>query len=220
MAHIPSTEPTTHRPHVAPDEMPDGAADPTPVAVIGEQPTGAPHPGSPYGGAEVVDPLLLGRLVAFDGYGVVVLQQRLPVRPRAAWTALTDQRELARWLGDVDGDLHLGGTARWRFRASGAEGRGRVEVCEPPTRLRLALSEDEHAGARVIDVTLVEVADGTRLRAAQTGLPLDRLAAYGAGLQVHAEDLAAHLVGQAPTDADARMEALLPRYARLPVEPS
>lgn len=39
-------------------------------------------------------------------------------------------------------------------------------------------------------------------------------------LQVHVEDLAAHLVGQTLTDPDARMRALLPRYDRLPVEPS
>ena len=51
------------------------------------------------------------------------------------WSALTDPRRLARWLGEVEGDLRLGGEFRARFFASGWEGTGRVEACEPPRRL-------------------------------------------------------------------------------------
>ena len=35
-------------------------------------------------------------------------------------------------------------------------------------------------------------------------MPLDLLAAYGAGIQVHVEDLAAHIAGRERCDADAR----------------
>ena len=38
------------------------------------------------------------------------------------------------------------------------------------------------------------------------------LAAYGAGIQVHIEDLAAHIAGREPCDAEARWEELRPSY--------
>jgi hypothetical protein len=46
-------------------------------------------------------------------------------------------------------------------------------------------------------------------------MPLDLLAAYGAGVQVHVEDLAAHLAGRERCDADARWDELQPAYADL-----
>jgi hypothetical protein len=44
---------------------------------------------------------------------------------------------------------------------------------------------------------------------------LDQLAAYGAGMQVHVEDLAAHLAGRERCDAQARWAELLPAYQDL-----
>jgi hypothetical protein len=41
------------------------------------------------------------------------------------------------------------------------------------------------------------------------------LAAYGAGIQVHIEDLAAHVAGGERCDANARWEELEPAYAAL-----
>ena len=46
-------------------------------------------------------------------------------------------------------------------------------------------------------------------------MPLDQLAAYGAGIQVHVEDLAAHLAGRERCDAGARWKELLPAYQAL-----
>ena len=47
-------------------------------------------------------------------------------------------------------------------------------------------------------------------------MPLDQLAAaYAAGIQVHVEDLAAHLAGRERCDADARWSELLPAYQDL-----
>ena len=47
------------------------------------------------------------------------------------WSALTDPGRLAHWMGEVEGDLRLGAEFRFRFFASGSEGTGRVEACEP-----------------------------------------------------------------------------------------
>jgi len=46
-------------------------------------------------------------------------------------------------------------------------------------------------------------------------MPLDYLAGYGAGIQVHVEDLAAYLAGRERCDASARMGELLPAYQDL-----
>ena len=42
----------------------------------------------------------------------------------------------------------------------------------------------------------------------ERGMLLDPLAAYGAGVQVHVEDLAAHLAGRERCDAEARWNEL------------
>src|SRR5206468_3541273 len=102
---------------------------------------------------------------------------------------------------------------------SGWEGTGRVEACEPPQRL-LVLTKDtdepdvppEHA----IEATLTADGDQTILVWEERGMPLDLLAAYGAGIQIHVEDLAAHIAGhERADDAEARWDELLPSYQAL-----
>ena len=130
------------------------------------------------------------------------------------WSALTDPQRLARWLGEVDGDLRQGGEFRAHFFASGWEGTGRVEVCEPPHRLLVATrSPDQPDG--VIEATLAADGDHTVLVIEDRGVPLDQIAAYGAGDQVHVEDLASYLAGGERCDARARWQELLPAYQEL-----
>jgi hypothetical protein len=47
------------------------------------------------------------------------------------------------------------------------------------------------------------------------GMPLDRIAFYGAGWQIHAENLTTYLAGNEPGDTGARWEELVPRYQEL-----
>ena len=44
-------------------------------------------------------------------------------------------------------------------------------------------------------------------------MPPDHLAACGAGIQVHVEDLAVHLARRERCDAEARFDELLPRLS-------
>src|SRR5579863_4419012 len=74
---------------------------------------------------------ILGSLRSADGKGVVRMEDRYDTDIDDLWSALTGPRRLARWLGEVEGDLRLGGEFRARFFASGWEGTGRVEACEP-----------------------------------------------------------------------------------------
>src|SRR6478672_8725702 len=107
----------------------------------------------------------LGTLRAADGTGIVRLEDRFDTQVDDLWSALTDPRRLARWLGEVEGDLRLGGEFLAHFFASGREGTGRVKACEPPQR-RLVMTRDadetdgdEHA----IEVTLTADGDQTIL---------------------------------------------------------
>jgi uncharacterized protein YndB with AHSA1/START domain len=147
--------------------------------------------------------------------GVVRMADRFDADVENLWSALTDPGRLARWMGEVEGDLRLGGEFRARFFASGWEGSGRVEACEPPRRLLLLTMQPGQSREQFIEVTLA--ADGAQATVVweERGMPPGQLAAYGAGIQVHVEDLAAYLAGRERCDADARWNELLPAYEDL-----
>ena len=90
-----------------------------------------------------------------------------------------------------------------------------MEACEPPRRLLLLTMQPGQPDEHFIEVTLAADGDQTILVWEERGMPLDLLAAYGAGIQVHVEDLAAHLAGRERCDADARWDELLPAYQDL-----
>jgi uncharacterized protein YndB with AHSA1/START domain len=158
---------------------------------------------------------ILGSLRVADGKGVVRIEDRLDTDIDDAWSALTDPTRLSRWLGEVEGDLRLGGRYRASFFASGWQGTGRVEACEPPRRLVVADQGSDDPDEHVTEITLTADGDQTILVLEQRGMPVDLLAAYGGGNQIHVEDLAAHLAGRERADARARWDELQPAYAEL-----
>jgi uncharacterized protein YndB with AHSA1/START domain len=160
------------------------------------------------------DERTLGTLRSVDGQGVVRLEHRLDAGVDEVWSALTDPRRLAQWLGEVEGDLRAGEEFRARFFASGWEGTGRVEVCEPSQRLLVTTRAPEEPDG-VIQVTLSVDGGQTILVVEDRGLPLQQIAAYGAGDQIHVEDLAAHLAGRGRCEARARWQELHPAYQQL-----
>jgi uncharacterized protein YndB with AHSA1/START domain len=161
---------------------------------------------------------ILGTLRPAEGKGIVRMEDRFDTRVDDLWSALTDPRRLAAWLGEVEGDLRLGGEFRAHFFASGWEGTGRVEVCEPPHRLLVLTKDADEPDApddHAIEATLTADGDLTVLVWEERGMPVDLLAAYGAGVQVHVEDLAAYMAGRERCDANARFEELFPAYQEL-----
>jgi uncharacterized protein YndB with AHSA1/START domain len=157
---------------------------------------------------------IVGSLRSADGKGIVHIEVRVGADIGDLWSALTDPGRLARWYGQVEGDLRPGGEFRARVLASGWEGTGRVDACEPPRRLLVTSKEADAPDEDVIEATLTADSGQTILVLNQRGLPLDQLAAYGAGLQVHVEDLAAHIAGRERT-AEGRWGELLPAYQDL-----
>src|SRR6266851_21883 len=113
---------------------------------------------------------ILGSLRSADGKGVVRMEDRFDTDIDDVWSALTDPGRLARWLGDVEGDLRLGGEYRFRFFASGSEGTGRVEACAPPRRLLLAHGLGQ-PDVKVIEATLTADGGQAILVVEERGMP-------------------------------------------------
>ena len=138
---------------------------------------------------------ILGSLRSADGKGIVRIEDRFDIGIDDLWLALTDPRRLAHWIGEVQGDLRLGGEYSFRFFASGSEGIGRVEECERPRRQLVTMALDQ-PDEDVIEATLAVDGDETILVWKERDMPVDQLAGYGAGVQIHVEDLAAYLAGR------------------------
>lgn len=158
---------------------------------------------------------LLGSLRSADGNGIVRMEDRLDTDIDDVWSALTSPSRLAHWYGEVAGDLRAGGEYHARVFASGWEGTGRVEACEPRQRLVLTGKEKDEPYQNVTEVTLTADGDQTIVVWEARGMPLDYLAGYGAGIQLHVEDLAAYLAGQERCDAGPRMNELFAAYQEL-----
>ena len=85
----------------------------------------------------------------------------------------------------------------------------------PGTRILGSLRSADGRGVVRMESRLDADGDLTIVAWEERGMPLDHLAAYGAGIQVHVEDLAAHLAGHERCDAEARFGELLPAYQGL-----
>jgi uncharacterized protein YndB with AHSA1/START domain len=158
---------------------------------------------------------IVGSLRSADGAGVVRVEERYATDIDDLWSALTDPDRLARWYGQVDGELGLGGEFRMYVDASGWEGTGRVEACEPPRRLMVTTKELSESFRKTVEATLTSEDDHTVLVIEVRGMPLDKIAFFGAGWQIHTEDLAAYLAGGERGDTEARWDELVPPYQDL-----
>ena len=167
---------------------------------------------------------ILGSLRSADGNGIVRIEDRYPTDIDDLWSALTDPGRLARWYGQVEGDLRPGGEFRLYIESDDWEGAGRVQACEPSRRLRVTTRETDESYQRGqgvppydenIEATLTADRGQTILVIEIQGMPLDMIAFYGAGWQIHAENLATYLAGRERGDTQARWADLVPAYQDL-----
>ncbi len=167
---------------------------------------------------------ILGSLRSADGNGVVRIEDRYRTGIDDLWLALTDPGRLARWYGQVAGDLRPGGEFRLYLESNDWDGTGRVVACEPPRRLLVMTREAAESWRKgrgaapfdeAIEATLTADGDHTILVIEVRGVPLDKVAFYGAGWQIHAEDLAACLAGRERADTETRWAELVPAYQNL-----
>ena len=160
-------------------------------------------------------PRIIGSLRADAGKGAVRMEDRLESRIDDVWSALTDPARLIHWYGEVEAELRPGGLYRALLHASGWEGTGQVLACEAPRHLELTASEPDQKDPTVTEITLTADGDQTLLVWEERGMPLKWIAAYGAGVQIHVEDMIAHLAGHERCDATARWSELQPAYENL-----
>jgi uncharacterized protein YndB with AHSA1/START domain len=157
-----------------------------------------------------------------DGEGAVRMKIRYATGVDDLWSALTTPARLASWYGHFEGDFRVDGEFTAFIPASGWDGRGRIESCDPPRQLRVTMWEDEGAKG-AIAAELVADGDDTMLQFEKRGIPLDLPWAFGAGWHAHFEDLAAHLGGEDRTDLaarwNARFDELEPSYREMKVTP-
>ncbi len=167
---------------------------------------------------------ILGSLRSADGAGVVRIEDRYDTDIDDLWSAITDPVRLARWHGRAEGDLRLGGEFRLYLEADDIDSIGRIDACEPPRRLVVTTRETDESYRKgqgvppfdaVKEITLTADGDQTILVIEVRGMPLDKIAFFGAGWQIHAENLAAYIAGSDPGDGEARWGELVPPYQEL-----
>jgi hypothetical protein len=71
----------------------------------------------------------------------------------------------------------------------------------------------------IVAAELIDDGDRTMLVLEVRGLPLDLVWAYGAGWQVHLEDLGTHLSGQKDLNLPTRWDELEPLYRGMTIVP-
>src|ERR1700678_4416565 len=125
---------------------------------------------------------ILGSLRSAAGRGVVRMEDRFGTGIDDVWSALTDPARLARWYGEIQGELRLGGEYRARIFASGSDLTGRVEACEASRLLRVTARETDESwqegqGAAPFDerieATLAADGDETVLVIEVQGMPVE-----------------------------------------------
>jgi len=167
-----------------------------------------------------VDTSVLGSLQSVAGEGVVRMEDRLDTGIDDLWGALTDPGRLARWYGEVEGDLSQGGEFRLQI-ALGGPRIGRVDACEPPQRLLLTMRDPDPRPGQpertVNEARLTAEGARTRLVWEVRGMPVDLLPAYGAGIQIHVEHLADYIGGRELRDVEPRWNELFAAYEALGV---
>ncbi|RKR74422.1 SRPBCC domain-containing protein [Frondihabitans australicus] len=156
---------------------------------------------------------------AATGLGVVVVEMTSPAPRETVWAAVSTRDGLAAWAGEVEGELRSGGAYTAHLFPSGWEGAGRVLECEPGRRWRVEGAE-EGQPAHVNELTLAPAAGGdlTVITLTERGVPREMLHFYGVGVQLHLENLVAHLGGRPLVDPEAFWAGLLPEYERLAAE--
>ena len=90
-----------------------------------------------------------------------------------------------------------------------------MEGCERPHWFLVVTRHERASHDVVIEATLSADGDQSILIAEWRGLPLDHIAAYGAGNQIHVEDLADCIAGRERRDPGVRWDELELAYREL-----
>jgi uncharacterized protein YndB with AHSA1/START domain len=139
-----------------------------------------------------------------DTHGLVRVEDVYDTDIEDLWRACTTPDRLARWIAQVSGDLSVGATVRAVFTSTWS-GAVRIEACDAPHHL-LVTNEPGTDEETQLEAWLTAEGERTRLVVEERGLPVGQLHFYGAGWQVHLEDLGRSLAGDGPAHIDGWSE--------------
>jgi len=122
-----------------------------------------------------------------DSRGAVRVEDVYDTEIHDLWEACTTPDRLARWIAEVSGDLREGGIVQAIFTSTWS-GPARIDVCDAPHHLLLT-TQPGMADEAQLEAWLTTEGSRTKLVVEERGLPVDSLHFYGAGWQVHLEDL-------------------------------
>ena len=106
-----------------------------------------------------------GKLTRQSDGGHVVTFDRLIDRPVAkVWAALTDERVLKNWLGDVEVDLRIGGTLAIQFREIAVTMTGTITALEPERLLEYTWFEENGLPQSLLRWELTPAGGGCSLK--------------------------------------------------------
>jgi uncharacterized protein YndB with AHSA1/START domain len=144
---------------------------------------------------------MIGTMRALDGTrGAVRVEDVYDTDIDDLWRACTAPERLARWIAEVSGDFHIGGTVHAVFTSTWT-GPARIEVCDAPRHLLLTTEPDTDDEGQ-IEAWLAPEGSLTRLVVEERGLPVNKLYFHGAGWQAHLEDLGRSLANDGSVHAD------------------
>lgn len=133
------------------------------------------------------------------------------------WAAITEPERMQRWIGTWDDDPATG-RVTFRMTAEGEDAPPEatvIDVCDPPTRLRVHIDGDEPSSSWTLDLALSETGGVTTLRFAQlltADLPVDMV---GPGWEYYLDRLVAVLHGHEAGEVQwADYEPLMADYSR------
>jgi uncharacterized protein YndB with AHSA1/START domain len=148
---------------------------------------------------------IIGTMRALDETrGAVRVEDVYDTSIEDLWQACTTPERLGRWIAHVSGDLREGATVHAVFTSTWS-GPVRIEACEAPHHLLLT-SDPGGDDESQVEAWLTAEGQRTRLVVEERGLPVGALHFFGAGWQVHLEDLRRAITSRGPAHQDGWSE--------------
>ena len=132
-----------------------------------------------------------GRLVPTSTGVDIVLTRLISAPLEDVWASVTDSERTARWFGRWEGDARPGGAIRVQmaFEEGDAWSDARIESCDPPHRLGLAVGDWR------LELTLALRGDATELSFIQHRETPDGAGEIGPGWEYYLDNLLASRTG-------------------------
>lgn len=142
----------------------------------------------------------------------VLLRRTFPATVEQLWTTCTEPVLLARWYGDVTGDMRLGGSLQLADVAATCE----VLRCEAPSRLDVSWRSGDDT--TVVRLSLRPVDDGAELTLEQLGIASSGVVGYGSGWERELGRLETFLAGGTTSDHSSEQPSADRLWQNLPAQ--